>query len=363
MEHTTSSPLAVRLARQRQAAAWLQNLGDDALAEVLVEALAQPPAKPDAQCTTARAGGLGGSTAQLPWGEQRIFCKLVPLAPLELEAALRGSTANIYNLPLYYQYGIGSLGFGAWREWAAHRLASQWVASGQHSMFPLLFHWRVLPQPAPGAAVYEEAYSYLQHPAAQGQDESAIRRRLDALQASSACLALFTECIPMPLSTWLQQRLLAGPQAADAAVRSVEAAASQALQFMAGQGFVHFDTHLDNILTDGTRLYFADFGLAVHRSFQLSAEERVFLQRHTGYDAARFSSSLVQNLCRAIPGREVWARKLQRLQPTPGCGPGVLPAAALDALRRHAPAAVYMAEFARRLINVNRHQVFDENLT
>ena len=42
-------------------------------------------------------------------------------------------------------------------------------------------------------------------------------------------------------------------------------------------GLHHFDAHLDNILTDGERLYFVDLALAMSPRFDLSASEVRFL--------------------------------------------------------------------------------------
>lgn len=38
-------------------------------------------------------------------------------------------TSNIHNLPLFYNYGIGSAGFGCWRELGFHIKASNWILS------------------------------------------------------------------------------------------------------------------------------------------------------------------------------------------------------------------------------------------
>ena len=40
--------------------------------------------------------------------------------------------------------------------------------------------------------------------------------------------------------------------------------------FMNARGLLHFDAHFQNILTDGERLYFADYGLAISSRFDLS---------------------------------------------------------------------------------------------
>lgn len=123
---------------------------------------------------------------------------------------------------------------------------------------------------------------------------------------------------------------------------------------MRSANFIHFDAHLNNILTDGARLYFADFGLALHDSFDLTQDERNFLTNHTEYDAARFASSLVHTICRAMPGDEGWSQKLADLE----LQTKSLPPAAVSALQNYAVTAKYMAQFARTLINTNRHATF-----
>lgn len=39
------------------------------------------------------------------------------------------------------------------------------------------------------------------------------------------------------------------------------------------RGLLHFDAHFENILTDGQRLFFADYGLAISSRFELSRDE------------------------------------------------------------------------------------------
>jgi hypothetical protein len=45
-------------------------------------------------------------------------------------------------------------------------------------------------------------------------------------------------------------------------------------------------------LTDGTQLFFADFGLFLDRNFDLTDQERAFLENHRYFDIAEFISSL-----------------------------------------------------------------------
>lgn len=73
------------------------------------------------------------------------------------------STANLFGLPTFCQYGVGGPGFGAWRELAANTMATNWVLARQTEAFPLMYHWRVLPGAAPLADEHtdiEKAVAY-----------------------------------------------------------------------------------------------------------------------------------------------------------------------------------------------------------
>src|SRR4051812_17583845 len=69
-----------------------------------------------------------------------VFLKRLPLTDVEVEHP--GSTRNWFKLPTYYSYGVGSAGFGSWREVVAHR-----VTTGVPG-FPELLHDRVMPRTA-----------------------------------------------------------------------------------------------------------------------------------------------------------------------------------------------------------------------
>ncbi|GIE98247.1 hypothetical protein [Paractinoplanes rishiriensis] len=95
-----------------------------------------------------QATGVGGRTGTALFDGSPVFVKWVPLTDGERQRS--GSTANLFGLPLHYQYGIGSAGFGAWRELAAHRMTTEWALSGRYAGVPLLYHWRIVPRvPAP----------------------------------------------------------------------------------------------------------------------------------------------------------------------------------------------------------------------
>ena len=103
-----------RLATYAATATALSLLSDRHLGELLAAA--------------RRVGsGIGGSTAELDVEGVRVFVKKVPLTELEQRSEHVMSTANLFGLPAFYQYPLGSAGFGAWRELAAHVMTTNWA--------------------------------------------------------------------------------------------------------------------------------------------------------------------------------------------------------------------------------------------
>ena len=100
--------------------------------------------------------GIGGTSATVEAGGVRVFVKQVPVTERELRPGNVRSTANLFDLPGFYQYGLGSAGFGPWRELAAHIMTTNWVLSDEHRAFALLYHWRLLPGPAATEGVCAE---------------------------------------------------------------------------------------------------------------------------------------------------------------------------------------------------------------
>ncbi len=95
---------------------------------------------------------IGGKSALLEVAGTPVFVKPVPLTDLERQPEHVRSTANLFELPVFCQYGIGTIGgpgFGAWRELAVHTMTTNWVLAAEHEGFPLMYHWRVLPDSTP----------------------------------------------------------------------------------------------------------------------------------------------------------------------------------------------------------------------
>lgn len=230
--------------------------------------------------------GAGGESGVIEVDGEQVFVKKIHLTDLERAPGNEDSTANLFDLPVFYQYGVGSAGFGAWRELSAYRAATAWVTNGECPFFPLLHHWRVLPRTAPPPdPAWDER---LQRGVAYWNGSEAIRARLTAIRAATASLTLFLEYAPECLHDWLARQLEGERVAPDfeAQVLRAHAQSLQAAAFMNARGMLHFDLHAHNVMTDGDQLYVGDFGLAICAGFDLSPAERGFFESHRLYDRA-----------------------------------------------------------------------------
>lgn len=301
--------------------------------------------------------GIGGKSALLEIAGTPIFVKRVPLTDLERQPEHVRSTANLFELPVFCQYGIGTIGgpgFGAWRELAVHTMTTNWVLAGECEGFPLMYHWRVLPDSTP----LPEELADVERAVAYWGGGSQVRRRIQALQQSSASVALFLEYIPQNLHQWLGEQIDAGDEAADRACAMVERDLAAGTSFMNGRGLLHFDAHFENILTDGQRLYFADYGLAISSRFELSREEAGFFDRHRTYDRCYSITYLVNWLVTALYGHGRDDREAQVRAYAQGERPTGIPEAVAAIIARHAPLTAVMADFFRKLQHESRETAY-----
>ncbi|WP_317448004.1 protein kinase family protein [Streptomyces collinus] len=314
--------------------------------------------------------GVGGRAAELEVDGLRVFVKHVPLTDLELTGDRIRSTVNLFELPLFYQYGIGSAGFGAWRELAAHLMTTSWVLSAEYAGFPLLYHWRVLPDTPPDGFVDE--FGGVEGAVAHWDGSAAVRRRLEAIGAASASLVLFLEHVPHTLADWLRDaRETAGPRAMDDPTNGsspgsaggswaylwAEDALRKGTEFMSGRGLVHFDAHFRNLLTDGRQVYFADLGLALSRDFELSPAERRFLNDHLPYDRSYVPTHLLRHhLPDEVRGGVEPGAFLRAW--TEGDRPDSVPPGLAALIDRHAPHALVLDDFHHRLLNRSKRTPF-----
>src|SRR5699024_10862348 len=135
---------STRRARHALVSAALDGLDDDDLTALL-------------DAASAGRMGVGGGTAVLDVHGVAVFAKRIPITDREL--AHPHSTANLFGLPTFCQYGMHHLagpGFGAWRELAANLSVTEGVLAGESEAFALLHRWRVLPGRPPTAAEHQD---------------------------------------------------------------------------------------------------------------------------------------------------------------------------------------------------------------
>lgn len=333
-----------RRARHRDLADRFAHASDDRLRAILATG-------------ERRATSLRGETRTITEDGARVFVKSIPLTDLERRPEHWRSTANLARLPLHFQYGIGSGGFGAWRELSAHVTASDWVVNDEHAQFPILHHWRVLPR-SEARALSAVERDELERSVAFWGGSAAIRARLESRLCATADLALFLEYFPSTLGTEFRARVERDDDASVRFVEEVERDLSSTIGFMNARGVLHFDAHFENIVCDGARRCVTDFGLALSDGFELSDAERDFHRRHRRYDRALLSANLVAWALPATLTPDDRTALLDGFVSRRHCDG--LPRAARAILARHAPAALAMRRFNDALTKVDLASPYPE---
>ena len=255
--------------------------------------------------------GIGGKSVLAYINNIPVFVKKIPITDREQLPQNLMSTANIFDLPLFYQYGVGSAGFGVWRELATHIMTTNWVILAECVNFPLMYHWRILPGTPEDLNIdhWGNIDEYTQY----WENSSSVRMRVQDINNASAYAAVFLEYIPQNLEHWLGNEIKHGDERAERAIQFVERSLNSTNRYMNAHGLIHFDAHFRNILTDGDTLFFTDFGLALSEKFALSSAEAAFLKQHRNYDEACAAVNLLHCLITSIFGKEHWERKLREL--------------------------------------------------
>ncbi|KND45076.1 hypothetical protein IQ64_09135 [Streptomyces stelliscabiei] len=308
---------------------------------------------------TPFGSGIGGTSALLDVDGTPVFVKRVPLTDLERRPEHVHSTANLFGLPSFCQYGVGAVGspgFGAWRELAVHTMTTNWALAGEYDGFPLMHHWRVLPDspPLPGEL------ADIERAVAHWGGGPGVRERIEARGKSSASVTLFLEYIPRTLHDWLAEQTKADAGVVDRACALVERELAAGIAFMNSRGLLHFDAHFQNILTDGHRLYFTDYGLALSSRFDLAPQECAFLDRHRGYDRCYTLSHLVNWLLKDLYDHDREEREVRIRAYAQGERPTGIPDAAAAVITRYAPLARVTADFFRRFEDETRRTPYPE---
>ncbi len=217
-----------------------------------------------------------GLTHTVVFGQSKVFVKRIPVTNIEYDNLF--STKNLYDLPTYFNYGLGSAGLGVaglgvFRELVTHIKTTNWVLEGAIATFPLMYHYRIMPFSGQRINVDRERLKgFVEY---WGNSANVGNYMVDRAIANYE-LVLFLEYIPHVLETWLHEN----PNTLEKSLNEI----CITINFLRMKGIIHFDAHFRNILTDGDRIYLTDFGLVLDRSFALTKEEEAFFEQNLFYD-------------------------------------------------------------------------------
>lgn len=215
----------------------------------------------------------------LELNDQKVFLKRVPLTTLEFKNQY--STKNLFNLPMSYQYGVGSAGFGVFRELDANLKTTQWVLSGDMYNFPLMYHHRIIKKMSNNQdTIRSKPQSYFEY----WNNDSNVIKYVKAREEAQYEVLLFMEHIPYTLQNWIGDH--------QPLVNHLASQMRNMTNFLWDKGLIHMDAHFSNILSDGQDFFLTDFGLVLDKSFDLNPQELDFLDRHKNYDFNEFLGCL-----------------------------------------------------------------------
>lgn len=169
--------------------------------------------------------------------ESKVFVKRIPMTDIEYDNMF--STKNLYNLPTSCNYGVGSLGFGVFRELVTCIKTTNWVLEGEIGNFPLMYHYRIMPFLGKQVDVdTNRIKEYVEH---WGNSENVRNYLIDRANANYE-LVLFLEYIPYILEAWLRENPDKLKKTLDELRRTIA--------FLKAKKIIHFDAHFRNILTE-----------------------------------------------------------------------------------------------------------------
>ena len=188
------------------------------------------------------------------------------------------STKNLYNLPNFFNYGLGSVGLGVagvnvFRELVANIKVTNWLLEGEIANFPLMYHYRIIPYQGNHLNIDKSLLKgFVEY---WGNNYNVGNYMVDRANANYE-LVLFLEYIPYVLETWLLEN--------PSQIQKILSELKKTIAFLKCKGIIHFDCHFGNILTDGEQIYLTDFGLVLDKSFALGSDEVSFFEQNRFYD-------------------------------------------------------------------------------
>ena len=204
----------------------------------------------------------------------KLFVKSIPVTELELKNNY--STKNVFNIPTFYNYGVGSAGLGVFRELNLHIKTTNWILNGETTGFPLMYHYRIVKKKSGIKKFSKKELDTHKSYISNWNNSKKISNYILERKSSEYELLIFLEFIPHVFTKWLKPNIKE--------LNKVSKKVFRIFDFLKSKGVIHFDAHFGNILTDGKEIYLTDFGLGLDRGFDLSEKEKNFYKKHINYD-------------------------------------------------------------------------------
>ena len=223
-----------------------------------------------------------GLTKVINVGKRKVFVKAIPIA--DKFAEHRFDTSNLYNLPSCYNYGMGSAGINPWRELLLYIYLSGCVISGRCMQFPLLYHYRIVHNDD-----NRNIFSGLRYMDITWNNNKEIKKYLTDRAHAKYKIVMFLEFIDYVGYEYLDKH----PEFSESFYNQTK----NVIDFLHKNGIIHNDAHFGNWLIDKKGLvYCNDFGLSLHKDFNLSKNEITFMKINKRFDYY----TLIDNIRRVV---------------------------------------------------------------
>lgn len=203
-----------------------------------------------------------------------VFMKKIPLTTLEYNNMF--DTANLYNLPIFYNYPIGSAGINCFRELTMHIKTTKWILEGKIKNFIMMYHYRIIKKKIHVINKIQKENINKKVKTKWNNNKNIKNYLMERLNASYEIIIVM-EYFPITLNEWLKQDITN--------VYSYIKQIYPLLKFLQEQSIIHFDSHSNNfVVSKEGIIYIIDFGLVLDLKFNLTKEEIKFFHKNTMFD-------------------------------------------------------------------------------
>lgn len=200
-----------------------------------------------------------------------VFVKKLKVTQKEYDRMFDSS--NMFDLSVFYNYGVGSYGMNIWRELLMHVKTTHNVLNNECTNFPLMYHYRIIKDTKHRKQnMIKKNDYYIKY----WNSNDNIKKYLDEKNKSDFTLIIFLEHFPYTLRDWILKS------------KNIEKYYYQAydiISFLNKKNILHFDAHLGNFVVDNDEiLYLIDYGLVIDKDFDLTKDEIKFFDQNIQYD-------------------------------------------------------------------------------